>query len=126
MLAELLFAGFLTINPPTPRIPFALPPVGAPVSSVDPCRVYGSIFLETDPRRRSQCFAVVYVEPEEAFTNLMVYKEDNKLFADKAGLWALTDARDFADYRIFVTDNRNQADFTIHYTDIRSYAGCRQ
>lgn len=126
MLAELFFAGFLALYPPAPQVPFALPAVVAPVGSVDPCRIYGSIFLETDPRRRAQCFATVYVEPEEAFTNLMVYKEDNKLFADKAGLWAFTDARDFADYRIFLTDNRNLADFTIHYTDVRSYAGCRQ
>ena len=124
MLAELFFAGFLTLAPPAVRVPFAAP---APVrvGSVDPCRIYGSIFLETDPRRRNQCFATVYVEPETAFTNLMVYKEDNKLFADQAGLWAFTDARDFADYRIFVTENRNLADFTIHYTDVRSYAGCR-
>ncbi|UOR04307.1 DUF6150 family protein [Hymenobacter aerilatus] len=125
MLAELFFAGFLTLAPPTARVPFAAPTRVVTLGSVDPCRIYGSIFLETDPRRRNQCFATVYVEPETAFTNLMVYKEDNKLFADQAGLWAFTDARDFADYRIFVTENRNLADFTIHYTDVRSYAGCR-
>ena len=125
MFFSFLLVGLLHLPASAPVAPAGLL-VAAVRGSVDPCRIYGSVFLETDLSRRGQCFATVYVESEEAFTNLMVYKEDNKLFADKAGLWALTDARDFADYRLFVTDNRNLADFTIHYTDVRIYAGCRQ
>ncbi|SMB87146.1 hypothetical protein SAMN00120144_1487 [Hymenobacter roseosalivarius DSM 11622] len=94
--------------------------------SVEACRIYGSIYLETDPRWRSYCFATVYLEPDEAFADVLVFKESNKLFADKAGFWYFTMARDFADYALFVTDNRNLADFSIHYTDVRSYAGCRK
>jgi hypothetical protein len=68
----------------------------------------------------------VYLEPDEAFADVLVFKESNKLFADKTGFWYFTMARDFADYALFVTDKRNLADFSIHYTDVRSYAGCRK
>lgn len=107
----------------------SLAPASAPKAAlagpVDPCRIYGSVYLETDPSRRSYCFGSVYVEPEEAFANVLVFKEDNKLFADKAGLWAEAPARNFADYVLFVTPDRNRADFSIHYTTMRSFAGCK-
>ena len=100
-------------------------PAAAPAASIEPCRIYGSVYLETNPARRSYCFGTVYVEPEEAFARLLVFKEDNKLFADKTGLWHEAPARDFADYVLFVTPDRNRADFSIHYTKVRSFAGCR-
>ncbi|GAB2949328.1 hypothetical protein GCM10027048_12990 [Hymenobacter coalescens] len=92
----------------------------------DPCKLYGTIYLERDPRRRGFCSATVYVEQQEAFANLVVYEEANKLFADKPGLWYITEARDFADYTVLVTDNRSFADFGIYYTKVRSFAGCRK
>ncbi|RSK43022.1 hypothetical protein EI293_14360 [Hymenobacter perfusus] len=115
----------MALNPfaSAPRVPLAAPAVAV---SVDGCRIFGSVFLETDPRRKSQCFGVVYLEPEEAFADVLIYPETNKLFADKAGLWYLADSPHFADYALFVTDNRNLADFSIHYTKVRSYAGCRK
>ncbi|WP_246009028.1 DUF6150 family protein [Hymenobacter metallilatus] len=125
MLPTLLLSGLLALNPfaaPQPRVPLA---AGA-VSSVDPCRLYGTVYLETDPRRKGQCFGVVYLEPEDAFADLLVYRETNKLFADKAGLWYLADSPNFADYALFVTDNRNLADFSFQYTKVRNYAGCRK
>ncbi|UOQ75807.1 DUF6150 family protein [Hymenobacter sp. 5516J-16] len=127
MLPTFLLSGLLALNPFRPA-PAELPtPLAAAVAaSVDPCRLYGSVYLETDPRRRSQCFGVVYQEPEEAFADVLVYQETNKLFADKVGLWYLTDSRDFADYVLFVTDNRNLADFSFHYTKARAFAGCRK
>ena len=94
--------------------------------SLEPCKIYGSVYPETDPARRSYCFGTVYVEPQEAFADLLVFKESNKLFADKAGLWADAPARDFADYVLFVTPDRAKADFSIHYTTVRSFAGCKQ
>jgi hypothetical protein len=93
---------------------------------LEPCKIYGSVYLETDPSRRSYCFGTVYVEPEEAFADLLVFKEANKLFADKAGLWADAPARDFADYVLLVVTDRSRADFSIHYTKVRSFAGCKQ
>ena len=105
----------------------ALAPAKTPATvSLEPCKIYGSVYLETDPARRSYCTGTVYVEPEEAFANLVVFKESNKLFADKPGLWADAPARDFADYVLFVTTDRSRADFAIHYTKVRSFAGCKQ
>jgi hypothetical protein len=103
----------------------ALAPAKAVLASVEPCRIYGSIYLETDPRLRSNCFATVYIEPEETFADVLVYNENNKLFADKAGLWYPADNRAFADYTLFVTTDRNLAEFSIHYTKVRSFAGCK-
>lgn len=126
MLSPFLVSGLLALNPfavPAPRVPFV---AVAPVASIEPCRIYGSVYLERDPRRRSYCFGTVYQEPEEGFADVLVFAEDNKLFADKAGLWYFTEARDFADYTLFVTDNRNLADFSFHYTKVRSFAGCRK
>lgn len=124
MLSTLLLSGLLALNPfsPAPHVPL----VASRVASVDGCRIFGSVYLETDPRRQGRCFGTIYLEPETAFADVLVFQETNKLFADKAGLWYLTDARDFADYSLFVTTNRNLADFSIQYTKVRSYAGCRK
>jgi hypothetical protein len=92
---------------------------------LEPCKIFGSVYLETDPTRRSYCYGTVYVEPEEAFADVLVFKENNKLFADKAGLWADAPARDFADYVLLVVKDRSRADFSIHYTTVRSFAGCK-
>jgi hypothetical protein len=121
----LLLSSSLALNPflPVPRVPFV---AAAPVGSIEPCRIYGSVFLETNPARRGFCFATVYVEPEEAFADVLVFREDNKLFADKPGFWYLAPGPNFADYALFVTENRALADFSIHYTTVRSFAGCRR
>ncbi|WP_236704886.1 DUF6150 family protein [Hymenobacter sp. AT01-02] len=125
MLASVLFSGLLALSPfqPAPRVPFvaATQPV-----SVEPCRIYGSVYLETDPRRKNYCFGTLYIEAEDTFADVLVYKETNKLFADKAGLWYITDSPSFADYSLFVTPQRNLADFAIYFTKVRSFAGCRQ
>ncbi len=89
------------------------------------CRIYGSVYLERDPRRKNATQFTIYEETEEAFANLVVYKESNKLFADAEGLWYITPNRDFADFVLFVSPNRNLADFGVHFTTIRSFAGCR-
>jgi hypothetical protein len=108
------------------------PPAEAPAAKatrvagpLEPCKIFGSVYLETDPARRSYCYGTVYVEPEEAFADVLVFKENNKLFADKAGLWAEAPARNFADYVLLVVTDRSRADFSIHYTKVRSFAGCK-
>ncbi len=135
MFFSFLCAALLALGAPPKSTPGAGAPKlethglsGRPAArfgSVDPCKVYGSIYLETDPTRRSGCFGIVYVEPDQAFADLLVFKEANKLFADKAGLWAEAPNREFADYVLFVTPTRGLADFTIHYTPARSFAGCK-
>ena len=102
-----------------------LPGRPAPAGGIEFCKIYGSVYLETDPRLRSSCFATVYIEPEEAFADVLVFQENNKLFADKAGLWYPAENRAFADYSLFVTTDRNLAEFSIHYTKVRSFAGCK-
>ena len=127
MFFSLLLSGLLALTPAhypaaaavpaTARIPAAGP--------LEPCKIYGSVYLETDPGRRTYCFGTVYIEPEEAFADVLVFKENNKLFADKPGLWAEAPARDFADYVLLVVTDRSRADFSIHYTTVRSFAGCK-
>ena len=91
----------------------------------DFCRIYGSVYLERDPRKQAGTQFTIYEEPEEAFANLVVYKEDNKLFADSPGLWYITANRDFDDFVVFVSPNRNMADFGVYFTQTRSFAGCK-
>jgi hypothetical protein len=90
------------------------------------CRMYGSVYLTSDPRQKSFARYIVFVEKEETYADLLVFRENNKLFADGPGLWYLTANRDFADHIFFVTDKRAFADFAIHYTDKRTFAGCRE
>jgi hypothetical protein len=123
MFFSFVLASLLAFASPVSPAPVA---AAGPTGSLEPCKIFGSVYLETDPRRRSYCFGTVYVEPEEAFANLVVFTEQNKLFADKAGLWHEAPARDFADYVLFVTPDRGKADFAIHYTKVRSFAGCKQ
>jgi hypothetical protein len=123
LLSFLLFFG-----PPSASSAAAQPALALahPAGSVEPCKIFGSVYLENDPRRANSCFAVVYVEPEQAFADVLVFNETNKLFADKAGLWCPAENREFADYALFVTTDRSRADFAIHYTKVRSFAGCKQ
>lgn len=102
-----------------------LPAKPAPAGGIEPCKIFGAVYLETDPRQRSNCFATVYIEPEEAFADVLVFQENNRLFADAAGLWYPSENRAFADYSLFVTTDRNLAEFSIHYTKVRSFAGCK-
>ncbi|QNF35732.1 hypothetical protein HUW51_04510 [Adhaeribacter swui] len=90
------------------------------------CNIYGSVFLTSDPKYKRLARYTVYLEPEEAFANLVVFKEENKLFADNPGLWYPASGYDFADHVLFLTTNRAFADFSIYYTKSRSFAGCRE
>jgi hypothetical protein len=126
MFFSFLLTAFLATAPAQPPLSYAVGVRTHAAGPLEPCKIYGSVYLETDPSRRNYCLGTVYVEPEEAFADLIVFKEANKLFADKAGLWADAPARDFADYVLFVTTDRSRADFSIHYTNVRSYAGCKQ
>ncbi|MBF9142432.1 hypothetical protein [Hymenobacter properus] len=125
----MFFSLLLTALLATAPAPAAEAPVAKATHAagpLEPCKIFGSVYLETDPARRSYCYGTVYVEPEEAFADVLVFKENNKLFADKAGLWADAPARDFADYVLLVVKDRSRADFSIHYTTVRSFAGCKQ
>lgn len=95
------------------------------VANNDICRVYGSVYLERDPKYKNTAAYTVYLNDDEAFASMVVYRETNKLFADATGVWHITNKKAFADHVLYVTDNRNFADFTVHFTNVRSYAACR-
>ena len=109
--------------------PVAKAPLSEPVpvwlSEPDVCRIFGSVSLTSDPKYKNMAQYHVYLEPEEAYADLLVFKENNKLFADGPGLWFITSSRNFADHVFFVTTNRAFADFSIHYTGKRTFAGCK-
>jgi hypothetical protein len=125
MFFSFLLTACLALGPAQPLAASPALPRALAAGPLEPCRIFGSIYLETDPSRRGYCYGTVYVEPEEAFADVLIFKENNKLFADKAGLWADAPARDFADYVLLVVTDRSRADFSIHYTKVRSFAGCK-
>lgn len=106
----------------------AAAPVSASTEIVinDYCKIYGSVYLERDPKYRNTASYTVFVGEEEVYANMIVYRENNKLFADGTAIWYITPTKAFADHILYVTDNRNFADFSVHYTTVRSYASCRE
>lgn len=101
----------------------------APISEAsvgrDYCDIYGAVYLERDPRYKNTASRIVFLNEEEAFANLVVYRENNKLFADVTAIWFITPNKAFANHILYVTDQRHQADFTVYFTDVRSSATCR-
>ena len=92
----------------------------------DYCKIYGAVYLERDPKYKNTASYTVYLNEEEAFANMIVFRENNKLFADATAIWYLTPNKAFADHIVYVTDNRNFADFSVHFTNVRSFAACRE
>ena len=90
------------------------------------CKIYGAVYLEYDPKYKNTASYTVFLNEEEAYASMVVFKEKNKLFADNTGIWYITPKKAFADHILFVTDKRNFADFTVHFTTMRSQAACRE
>ncbi len=89
---------------------------------VEICNIFGSVYLEPN---KAYADLVVFVEESEAFAHLPVFKTDNRLFADRSGLWHIVKDPNQARFRIHITRNKALADFTIYYIDTESFAGCR-
>jgi hypothetical protein len=95
----------------------------SPKQTINPCDVYGQIYVEKDRRRAN---FLVYIEPDNDFrAKLVVFEESNSLNADREGLWYFVAQRGFADYSICFVEDRGIADFIIYYTDKPHLAGCR-
>ena len=90
--------------------------------NIDPCQIFGTVYVE---KKREDATFRVYLEESDAFANIVVYKQTNKLYADKTGFWYFTEARGFADFSIYIESNKALADFTIYYTNTESFAGCK-
>lgn len=88
----------------------------------DLCQLRGVVYVT---EREEEAHFRVYVEDYETSADLVVYSEENKLFADQPGVWHFTDKPAFADFRIYLTSTRAFSDFSIAYTDVASFAGCR-
>lgn len=86
-----------------------------------PCDLFGTVYFVKD---KLDADFTVYLEETESFANLVVYREDNALYADQSGVWFITDRLGLAQYRVYVETIKGRADFTIHYTETRSFAGC--
>ncbi|RDC66400.1 DUF6150 family protein [Adhaeribacter pallidiroseus] len=129
MLVSLLLSLFTFLGHPTAAAPTTSASVNH-INTLKPapefCNIYGSVFLTSDPKYKRLARYTVYLEPNEAFANLVVFKEENKLFADKPGLWHPASGYDFADHVLYLTTNRAFADFSIYYTKSRSFAGCKE
>ena len=90
-------------------------------SEVNYCKIYGSICYV---KKSSEADFVVFVESEEAFANLVVFKEMNFSYANQVGKWHFVDDVRLADYRVYLTKNISESDFTIAFTETESFAGC--
>jgi hypothetical protein len=86
------------------------------------CYVYGTIVIVDDPRR---AHFRVFVEETEGLADLIIFKEEIRLYADRQGIWHFGENPGLADYVIYLEDNKFLADFSIFYTDIESFARCQ-
>jgi hypothetical protein len=104
---------------------FAAGLAGKPVQAQNSqlCDLYGTVYIEKEKTLAD--FSIYIEETSESFADLVIFREDNQLFADKSGIWYFTDNRGLAQYRVFIEKNKDRADFSIFYTDTRSFAGCR-
>lgn len=86
------------------------------------CNLYGTVFIENNP---NDAHFIVYVEETEGLADMLVYQEDNRLFADRKGIWFFTKNRGLSDFSVYFEREKNRADFTIFYTEVQTFAGCR-
>lgn len=101
-----------------------LPMLGARAPKATPsnlCDIYGYIYLETGDRRADYKF---YVEESEFSADLVVFQEENPLYADASGHWFITDRREEADYILKQVPRESGSDFIIFYTEYEYRAGC--
>lgn len=89
--------------------------------TTSPCDIWGVIYVQ--PIKQRATF-LVYVEKDEFLADVRVFKEDNKLNANKAGIWYFVNNEGFSDFSIHFVEDRAMADFSIYYTENEFFAGC--
>ncbi|MCU0450261.1 MAG: DUF6150 family protein [Bernardetiaceae bacterium] len=91
---------------------------------VHPCDVFGVIHISKDPYLAQ---FRVFVETEADYrADVIVFKENNQLYADRQGIWFVTDKRGFATYTVAYVTDRSQADFIVYFTEKENFAGCNR
>jgi Family of unknown function (DUF6150) len=99
-------------------------PASHSLARVHPCDVFGVIHISKDPYLAQ---FRVYVETEADYrADVIVFKEDNQLYADRQGIWFVTDKRGFATYTVAYVTDRSQADFIVYFTEKENFAGCNR
>ena len=101
---------------------FMLLPLSVLAQRVDPCKLFGTFYKVNQP---GMADLVVYEEDSEYFAQLRIFEEENKLYADAAGLWFFEEKPEFANYRVYFTKRRSQADVTVFFVNSLSKAGCK-
>jgi len=87
------------------------------------CKVFGSIHEVEYPE---QADFLVYEELSEASSDIIVFEETNRLYADKPGKWYFEKDQSFAKYKVYFVQKESQADFSVYFTRFESFAGCNQ
>lgn len=91
---------------------------------MDPCDLYGVVYVE--PTRSFADYTIYVDSNSDAFADLLVFETENRLFADRPGLWFFTTNPHMADFTVFIEQREGLADFIIFKTDTESFAGCRR
>ncbi len=100
---------------------FAASPESTTMQPVNVCAIYGAVFEDTNPYRATYR---IYLVEDEYDADLVVFKESNRLMADKTGLWFFTRNPNFAEFSVCFVDDPNLANFFVHFTDIDVEARC--
>ena len=85
------------------------------------CQAYGSVYEVNEPYLAD---LIIFEELSEVSADLLVYEQQNRLYANKPGMWYFEDKKDFARFKIYFTPNKSEADFIVYFTEFESFAGC--
>ena len=85
------------------------------------CQAYGSVYEVNEPYLAD---LIIFEELSEVTADLLVYEQQNRLYANKPGMWYFEDKKDFARFYIYFTPNKSEADFIVYFTEFESFAGC--
>ena len=85
------------------------------------CQAYGSVYEVNEPYLAD---LIIFEALSEVTADLLVYEQQNRLYANKPGMWYFEDKKDFARFKIYFTPNKSEADFVIYFTEFESFAGC--
>lgn len=88
------------------------------------CEIFGYVYLEQDPRRGADY--TYYVEESEFSSDLVVFWQENPLYASSSGLWYETKDPFEAHFTLRRTKKRSEADFIVYFTEYEYRAGCSQ
>ena len=87
------------------------------------CKVFGTVYEVKSPEDAD---FYVYLSGSEVSADLIVFKQTNKLYADRVGMWSFESKQEFADHKIYYVDREREAHFSVYFTRFESFAGCNQ